>query len=123
MKEGGRGEKALAVLKHPEGKGNFIRLKGGTIRHDISPKGSNFTISYRYRGKGSLYFYVISYNKKGENLPSKLALHLNNVEEKEWKDGKLDFEQSLEEGGRRIFQIVVFPNSEFDFDTINLSIK
>ena len=125
LQEAKKGAKEFAVLKHPDGKGSFIRISGGTLARDVKKIGQKNLFHFRYRGKGNAYLYMIPYNKKtGSNLKSKLFLFLKNVDVPEWKDEVVELDLPVHpDGERRVFWFVAFDGSSFDVDSIYMTTK
>ncbi len=125
LKEG-NSAKELAILKLEDGTGSFLRLTDGKLEQALPAKGSKVTITYRYRGNGCFYFYIVPYAQNGSNLPSVLVLNKWKTKTPEWTVEKVELEipaKSLDEAGRRNFWLWVHNKTQVDFDYINIDIK
>ena len=93
------------------------------MMNDLVAKAENYRVNLKYRGKGTLVFYVLRYPaKKGIKLknPGSKIVHKIQADTKDWTYAKFDFAQPGEaEKERQVFGIWVF--GEFDFDEVFLA--
>ena len=120
----GKKENALiAWRKFPDSNNYYVHLKNSAMMNDLVAKAENYRVNLKYRGKGTLVFYVLRYPaKKGIKLknPGSKIVHKIQADTKDWTYAKFDFAQPGEaEKERQVFGIWVF--GEFDFDEVFLA--
>ena len=89
------------------------------IMNDIVSKAKNFKVNYRYKGKGTLVFYVYRYDKKNRNRPSKI-IHQVKVDAKDWTNGKFEYVNPAEDDTeRQVFALHLY--GDFYLDEVYLA--
>ena len=98
-----------------------VHGKNCRIYNNIGSRAKKFTVHFRYKGKGDLWFYVYRYDgRKGSPRPSKIANILENVDAADWTSGKFEFDNPAEDDTERQV-LAVHLNGDFFIDEIYLA--
>lgn len=97
-----------------------LRVTNCRIMNDIVSKASKFRMNFRYKGKGSLLFYVYRYGPKNKNRPSRIIYKMDKVDAKDWTNGRFEFKNpAIDDKERQVFALHAY--GDFTFDEIYLS--
>ena len=100
---------------------SVIHGKNCRVMNDIVSKAKKFSVHFRYKGKGTLLFYVYRYDRKNHNRPSKLLKKIE-ADTAEWTSDKFEYDNPAEDDTeRQVFAVHL--NGDFYFDEIYLSPK